>query len=62
MKNWFRAYFNWGLINYIRDGRRFLPYRAGTDLFFINPDGKMHPCNAMDEVMDDPAEGDFENI
>lgn len=62
VKNWFRAYFNWGLINYIRGGRRFLPCRAGTDLFFITPDGKMHPCNAMDEVMGNLAEGDFENI
>ncbi|MFH1422644.1 MAG: radical SAM protein [Planctomycetota bacterium] len=62
VKNWFRAYFNWGLMNYTNGGKRFLPCRAGTDLFFINPDGKMYPCNAMDEVFGDLNENSFDTI
>ena len=46
-KNWFRAYFNHGLINYVRGGKRLLPCMAGTVLFFIDPYGEVHPCNAM---------------
>ncbi len=48
-KNWFRAYFNHGLINYVRGGKRLLPCLAGTILFFIDPYGEVFPCNAMAE-------------
>ncbi len=33
VKNWYRAYFNHGLIEYVMDGPRLLPCSAGTDLF-----------------------------
>lgn len=47
-KSWFRAFFNLGLINYIRGNRRMLPCEAGTENFFIDPYGEILPCNGME--------------
>jgi len=48
-KSWFRAFFNLGLINYIRCGKRMLPCEAGTANFFIEPYGDVLPCNGLEE-------------
>jgi len=50
-KNWFRAYFNHGMANYVRGGRRLLPCEVGTDMFFVDPWGRVLPCNGMDSEM-----------
>lgn len=47
-KAWFRAFFNLGLINYIRGGKRMLPCQAGTANFFIEPYGDVFPCNGLE--------------
>jgi MoaA/NifB/PqqE/SkfB family radical SAM enzyme len=49
VKNWFRAYFNYGLIYYIQGKRRLLPCEAGTENFFITPSGEVVPCNGSEE-------------
>jgi radical SAM protein with 4Fe4S-binding SPASM domain len=49
IKNWFRAYFNHGLIRRTAGQPRLLPCRAGTDFFFLDPSGEVRPCNGMDE-------------
>jgi len=48
-KSWFRAFFNLGLINYIRGGQRMLPCEAGLANFFIEPYGEVYPCNGLEE-------------
>ncbi|MCP4991079.1 MAG: radical SAM protein [Colwellia sp.] len=48
-KSWFRAFFNLGLINYIREKPRMLPCEAGTANFFIDPIGDVFPCNGLEE-------------
>lgn len=48
-KAWFRAFFNLGLINYIRGEKRMLPCQAGTSNFFIEPNGDVFPCNGLEE-------------
>jgi radical SAM protein with 4Fe4S-binding SPASM domain len=48
-KSWFRAFFNLGLINYIRGNPRMLPCEAGTANFFIEPYGEVYPCNGLEE-------------
>ena len=50
-KDWFRAYFNYGLMNYLQGNPRLLPCRMAHDAFFIEPNGDILPCNAMDERM-----------
>jgi Fe-coproporphyrin III synthase len=49
IKNWYRAYFNYGVINYIYGGKRLLPCEVGSEVFYIDPFGEIRPCNAMDE-------------
>ena len=48
-KEWFRAYFNYGLINYIRGNPRFLPCEMGKNGFFLDPFGDVLVCNGMDK-------------
>lgn len=64
LKNWFRAYFNHGMANYVRGGKRLLPCEVGTDMVFIDPYGKVLPCNGMDNeaVMGDLVKQSFEEI
>jgi len=50
-KNWFRAYFNMGLANKVRGGKRPLRCEVGTDVFFMDPFGNILPCNGADEPM-----------
>lgn len=50
-KDWYRAYFNYGIINRVKGGKRLLPCRMGTDAFFIDPYGDVLPCNGMDKKM-----------
>ena len=46
-KKWFRAYFNYGLMNYIYGENRFLKCEMGTEACFIDPSGDVLPCNGM---------------
>lgn len=48
IKDWFRAYFNYGLIQYIMGRKRLLPCEMGQDGFFLDPYGDILPCNGMD--------------
>lgn len=50
-KDWFRAYFNYGLMNYLQGGERLLPCRMAHDAFFLEPNGDVLPCNGMDRPM-----------
>jgi MoaA/NifB/PqqE/SkfB family radical SAM enzyme len=48
VKKWFRAYFNYGLMNYIYGGKRFLKCEMGTESCFLDPSGDVLACNGMD--------------
>lgn len=48
-KQWFRAYFNYGLINYIYSRKRLLPCKMASDAFFVDPFGNVLPCNGSKE-------------
>jgi len=63
-KNWFRAYFNMGLANKVRGGKRPLNCEVGTDVFFMDPFGNILPCNGSDEpmVMGNLKEQNFDDI
>ena len=47
-KDWFRAYFNRGLIDYVSGKPRLLPCTMGEDACFVDPFGEVLPCNGMD--------------
>ncbi|MGE4291127.1 MAG: glycosyltransferase [Desulfovibrio sp.] len=61
-KNWFRAWFNYGLANYVRGGKRLLPCEVGSDLFFLDPFGEVRPCNGMEASMGNLKRASFEEI
>jgi MoaA/NifB/PqqE/SkfB family radical SAM enzyme len=61
-KDWFRAYFNYGLINYIKGKPRLLPCNMGTDAFFLDPFGEIRPCNVMHESMGNLNKQNFDEI
>lgn len=50
-KKWFRAYFNCGLMNYIKGNKRFLKCEMGSEACFIDPTGDVLACNGMNEKM-----------
>lgn len=62
VKNWFRAYFNYGLANYVRGNPRLLPCEVGSDLFFMDPFGEIRPCNGLEMTMGNIKEKSFEEI
>lgn len=62
IKDWFRAYFNYGLINYIKGNPRLLPCEMGFDSFFLDPHGEIFPCNVMEESMGNLKKETFEKI
>jgi Fe-coproporphyrin III synthase len=47
-KDWFRAYFNHGLIEYASGHPRLLPCMMGEDACFIDPYGEVLPCNGLE--------------
>jgi len=61
-KSWFRAFFNLGLINYIRGKRRMLPCEAGTANFFIEPYGEVYPCNGLEDRYWKESMGNLRNV
>jgi len=61
-KNWFRAWFNLGLANYVRGGSRLLPCNVASDVFFVDPFCEVRPCNAMEESLGSLRHQSFEEI
>ncbi|MCP5007713.1 MAG: radical SAM protein [Planctomycetes bacterium] len=63
-KKWFRAYFNYGLMNYIYGEERFLRCEMGSEACFIDPSGDVLPCNGMNckLPMGNIREKSFEDI
>ncbi len=61
-KDWFRAYFNHGLQNYVMGRPRLLPCKMGHDSFFLDPRGEIKPCNVMDASMGNLKEQSFDEI
>lgn len=62
IKDWFRAYFNYGLINYVEGNPRLLPCEMGLDSFFLDPRGEVFPCNVMEESMGNLEHHSFDEI
>jgi MoaA/NifB/PqqE/SkfB family radical SAM enzyme len=62
IKDWYRAYFNHGIINYIQGNKRLLPCEMGFNSFYLDPCGEIRPCNVMEETMGSLKEKSFEEI
>ena len=64
VKDWFRAYINKGLVDYMKGETRAIPCGAATDFFFLDPWGRILACNGSDEalIMGDLKEATFAEI
>lgn len=64
IKDWFRAYFNFGLLDHMEGNTRLLPCTAGIDSFLLDPYGNVLACNGSDEpwIMGNLKERDFDEI
>lgn len=51
LKKWARAYFAWGAVEFIRNGKRILPDYSGRLNIFIDPSGNIYPCDVSSQKM-----------
>lgn len=61
-KDWFKAYFVSGLIDVVRGCPRPIECRAGTDFFYLDPQGNVYPCHLWEHPMGDLRENTYEEI
>ena len=56
-KHWLRAFYDYGLLKYLKEGKRLLPTGASKDSLFIDPSGKIYPSNLINLEMGRLGEG-----
>jgi MoaA/NifB/PqqE/SkfB family radical SAM enzyme len=61
-RDWAKAYYMRGLVDYVRGEPRRLPCRAGIDHFFLDPFGDVYPCNIGGVRMGNIRDGSFEDL
>jgi len=61
-KEWFRAYLNRGLVDYVGGAERRFTCTAATDIFFLDPSGEVYPCNGWDLSMGNLNDSSFDEI
>jgi MoaA/NifB/PqqE/SkfB family radical SAM enzyme len=64
VKDWGRAFINYGILMHIQQKSRPVPCGAGRELFFLDPYGQILACNGSEEpwVMGDLKTQSFEEI
>jgi MoaA/NifB/PqqE/SkfB family radical SAM enzyme len=61
-KNWFRAWFNEKLLEYIETNIRHFDCKAGEDFFYLDSLGKMYACHIKPWQIGDLTKNSFEKI
>jgi MoaA/NifB/PqqE/SkfB family radical SAM enzyme len=61
-KDWFRAYFVSGLIDVVSGRPRPVNCRAGTDFFYMDPEGNVYPCHLWERPMGNILEASYQEI
>jgi len=62
IKDWYRAYFNYGIINFVQGKKRLLPCEMAYNSFYLDPYGEIRPCNVLEESMGNLKERAFFEI
>lgn len=50
-KDWLRAYFDRGVIEFVRSGQRMTPCSAASDFFYLSPRGDVYPCLTLPRAL-----------
>jgi MoaA/NifB/PqqE/SkfB family radical SAM enzyme len=61
-KDWFRAYFTQGIIDYMYGKQRAMKCTMATESFYIDPYGNIRPCNVMDFSFGNIKQKTFQDI
>jgi len=61
-KQWFRAYLNKGLVEFVAGAPRRFECTGGSDIFFLDPWGEVYPCNGRDMSMGNLYESEFDAL
>lgn len=61
-RDWAKAYYMRGLVDYVQGKPRRFPCGAGVDHFFLDPFGDVYPCNISGVRMGNTRDGSFEEI
>ena len=61
-RDWAKAYYMRGLMDYVRGKPRRLPCGAGVDHFFLDPYGDVYPCNVSGVKMGNMRDGSFAEL
>jgi Fe-coproporphyrin III synthase len=62
IKDWVRAYFDHGVIEFVRSGKRLSACHAGSDFFFLTPTGEVYPCLTLPESIGNLRTRRFEEL
>jgi len=62
VKNWFRAFFAHGVVEFARTGKRITTCSAAEDFFFLSPQGDVYPCLTLPEKIGNIRNSRFEDI
>ncbi len=62
VRRWGRAFFLDHLVRFGKGCGRPFPCRAGRDMFFLDPEGNVYPCNALSAVMGSLREQEFAEL
>ena len=61
-KQWVRAYFVDGLVDYVDQNIRRLTCTAGRNFFYLDPTGQVHACHLINRPLGNIREDTFEDI
>jgi MoaA/NifB/PqqE/SkfB family radical SAM enzyme len=62
VKNWGRAFLNYGIYQLIFNRRQLFSSRPGEDYFYLDPAGNIYPSVIHNHIMGNITEGDFDRI
>jgi Fe-coproporphyrin III synthase len=61
-KRWFRAYFNSGILTFVRDHHRISACHAGRDFFYLSPEGELYPCLTIPRSFGHLGSASFDDV
>jgi len=62
VKNWGRAFLNYGIYALAFEGRQLFSSRPGEDFFYLDPQGDIYPSVIHDHVMGNIVQQDFDAV